>query len=119
MYAVGDCVLFLLWLYPFRHADVTPFGVLQNTKDNPPCNTLFVGNLSESVLESELRGLFHRLVPFFSMLPLGCPRIVADISLGPLCLLSERYPSFQLSVESLNPVQDVVSSMLVLSHSPL
>lgn len=26
--------------------------------DNPPCNTLFVGNLAENVNENELRGLF-------------------------------------------------------------
>lgn len=31
---------------------------LQNTKDNPPCNTLFIGNLGENVNEEELRGLF-------------------------------------------------------------
>lgn len=31
---------------------------VNNTKDNPPCNTLFIGNLSESTNEDELRGLF-------------------------------------------------------------
>ncbi|KAK6118720.1 hypothetical protein DH2020_047525 [Rehmannia glutinosa] len=31
---------------------------IQNTKDNPPCNTLFIGNLGESINEEELRGLF-------------------------------------------------------------
>jgi hypothetical protein len=36
-----------------------PFNLLlQNTKDNPPCNTLFIGNLGETVVEEELRGLF-------------------------------------------------------------
>uniref|UniRef100_A0A0D3GXZ4 RRM domain-containing protein n=2 Tax=Oryza TaxID=4527 RepID=A0A0D3GXZ4_9ORYZ len=30
----------------------------QNTKDNPPCNTLFIGNLGETVIEEELRSLF-------------------------------------------------------------
>jgi len=29
-----------------------------NTKDNPPCNTLFIGNLGDAVNEAELRGLF-------------------------------------------------------------
>ncbi len=33
---------------------------IQNTKDNPPCNTLFIGNLGEAVNETELRGLFSR-----------------------------------------------------------
>ncbi|KAF2286495.1 hypothetical protein GH714_017340 [Hevea brasiliensis] len=31
---------------------------VQNTKDNPPCNTLFIGNLGENINEEELRGLF-------------------------------------------------------------
>ncbi|KAI3857320.1 hypothetical protein MKX03_028980, partial [Papaver bracteatum] len=29
-----------------------------NTKDNPPCNTLFIGNLGENTVEEELRGIF-------------------------------------------------------------
>eukprot|EP00775_Hariotina_reticulata_P011795 gene11795-11940_t len=33
-------------------------GAAQNAKDNPPCNTLFVGNLSDAVVESELQSLF-------------------------------------------------------------
>jgi len=32
--------------------------IMQNTKDNPPCNTLFIGNLGEAVNETELRSLF-------------------------------------------------------------
>lgn len=31
---------------------------VQNTKDNPPCNTLFIGNLGENINEEELRGIF-------------------------------------------------------------
>lgn len=31
---------------------------VQNIKDNPPCNTLFIGNLGKNVNEDELRGLF-------------------------------------------------------------
>lgn len=31
---------------------------VQNTKDNPPCNTLFIGNLGENINEEEVRGLF-------------------------------------------------------------
>ncbi|GMQ07883.1 hypothetical protein ACSBR2_043172 [Camellia fascicularis] len=31
---------------------------VQNIKDNPPCNTLFIGNLGENINEEELRGLF-------------------------------------------------------------
>jgi hypothetical protein len=31
---------------------------VSNTKDNPPCNTLFVGNLGDTVDEAELNGIF-------------------------------------------------------------
>jgi len=33
------------------------FFQLQNIKDNPPCNTLFIGNLGENINEEELRSL--------------------------------------------------------------
>ncbi|XP_020523689.1 RNA-binding protein with multiple splicing 2 isoform X2 [Amborella trichopoda] len=34
------------------------YAPVQNMKDNPPCNTLFIGNLGENIVEEELRGLF-------------------------------------------------------------
>ncbi|KAF9612909.1 hypothetical protein IFM89_004325 [Coptis chinensis] len=34
------------------------YAPVQNSKDNPPCNTLFIGNLGENVIEEELRNLF-------------------------------------------------------------
>lgn len=34
------------------------FAPVTNTKDNPPCNTLFIGNLGDMVSEAELKGLF-------------------------------------------------------------
>lgn len=34
------------------------YAPVQNSKDNPPCNTLFIGNLGEDINEEELRGLF-------------------------------------------------------------
>ena len=37
---------------------------VSNTKDNPPCNTLFVGNLGDAVSEAELRQLFGTLAGF-------------------------------------------------------
>lgn len=37
---------------------------MSNTKDNPPCNTLFVGNLGDTVSEAELRQLFGTLAGF-------------------------------------------------------
>ena len=44
---------------------VTSFPcAVSNTKDNPPCNTLFVGNLGDTVSEAELRQLFGTLAGF-------------------------------------------------------
>lgn len=40
---------------------------VQNTKDNPPCNTLFIGNLGENINEEELRGLFSMQPGFKQM----------------------------------------------------
>nr|XP_043617298.1 LOW QUALITY PROTEIN: cell wall integrity protein scw1 [Erigeron canadensis] len=40
---------------------------VQNTKDNPPCNTLFIGNLGEKINEEELRGIFS-LQPGFKQM---------------------------------------------------
>ncbi|XP_042375731.1 RNA-binding protein with multiple splicing-like [Zingiber officinale] len=34
------------------------YAPVQNTKDNPPCNTLFIGNLGENVNEEEVKALF-------------------------------------------------------------
>eukprot|EP00249_Psilotum_nudum_P007052 c20272_g2_i1 orf=235-1233(+) len=34
------------------------YAPVQNNKDNPPCNTLFIGNLGETTDEAELRELF-------------------------------------------------------------
>lgn len=34
------------------------YAPVSNTRDNPPCNTLFVGNLGDAVLEADLQALF-------------------------------------------------------------
>ncbi|KAL9257961.1 RNA-binding protein with multiple splicing-like protein [Drosera capensis] len=44
-----------------------PVQPVQNIKDNPPCNTLFIGNLGEGVIEEELRGLFSVQLGFKQM----------------------------------------------------
>lgn len=36
------------------------FAPVKNEKDNPPCNTLFIGNLSDNVDEEELREVFGK-----------------------------------------------------------
>ncbi|KAL8458825.1 hypothetical protein ACS0TY_035526 [Phlomoides rotata] len=40
---------------------------IQNNKDNPPCNTLFIGNLGEHINEEELRGIFTHQPGFKQM----------------------------------------------------
>ncbi|CAA2965939.1 U1 small nuclear ribonucleo A-like [Olea europaea subsp. europaea] len=40
---------------------------VQNNKDNPPCNTLFIGNLGENINEEELRGIFSAQPGFKQM----------------------------------------------------
>merc|ERR1712046_36031 len=39
-------------------------GFNSSNKDNNPCNTLFIGNLSDNVDEDELRGLFNQYAGF-------------------------------------------------------
>jgi hypothetical protein len=34
------------------------YAPVSNTRDNPPCNTLFIGNLGESADDNELQVLF-------------------------------------------------------------
>ena len=46
------------------HCDDVCMCAVSNTKDNPPCNTLFVGNLGDAVSEAELRQLFGTLAGF-------------------------------------------------------
>eukprot|EP01023_Acetabularia_acetabulum_P033817 TRINITY_DN3166_c1_g1_i2.p1 TRINITY_DN3166_c1_g1~~TRINITY_DN3166_c1_g1_i2.p1 ORF type:complete len:317 (+),score=71.80 TRINITY_DN3166_c1_g1_i2:189-1139(+) len=43
------------------------YGQITNVRDNPPCNTLFIGNLSDNVDENELRGLFSTQPGFRQM----------------------------------------------------
>ncbi|XP_060206067.1 uncharacterized protein LOC132633578 isoform X2 [Lycium barbarum] len=54
------------------------YAPVQNTKDNPPCNTLFIGNLGENINEEELRGLISGLCAHSMLLPV--------ISFSPWCL---------------------------------
>lgn len=34
------------------------YAPVSNTRDNPPCNTLFIGNLGDAVQEADLHVLF-------------------------------------------------------------
>lgn len=40
------------------------YQAISNTKDNPPCNTLFIGNLGDATDENELRQIFGGLAGF-------------------------------------------------------
>ena len=53
----------------YRPPPVQPQGYapVSNIGDNAPCNTLFIGNLSDSVDEAELRGLFSHQPGFMQM----------------------------------------------------
>jgi hypothetical protein len=44
---------------------------VSNTRDNPPCNTLFIGNLGEAVDDTELSTLFSSQ-PVRVGVPLRC-----------------------------------------------
>ena len=46
------------------------YAPITNNRDNPPCNTLFIGNLSENISETELRALFASQ-PGFTQLKLN------------------------------------------------
>lgn len=48
---------------------VRPVGYvpINNQHDNPPCNTLFIGNLGDNVSEAELRGLFTHQPGFLQL----------------------------------------------------
>ena len=43
---------------PAYRAPAGGYAPVSNSGDNPPCNTLFVGNLSDGVNEGELQALF-------------------------------------------------------------
>ncbi|KAI3433541.1 hypothetical protein D9Q98_003351 [Chlorella vulgaris] len=56
---------------PAAVAPMQPRGYapISNTKDNPPCNTLFIGNLGDATNEAEMRSLFSHQ-PGFQQLKL-------------------------------------------------
>jgi hypothetical protein len=47
--------------YGYGGAAPQPAGyqAISNTKDNPPCNTLFIGNLGDATDENEVRNIFN------------------------------------------------------------
>lgn len=61
--ANGAVMSFAPYPYPAAgpHLVSTPrsYAPVKNEKDNPPCNTLFIGNLGEGVDENELRAAFR------------------------------------------------------------
>ena len=56
-------------------AGPTPrYAPVKNEKDNPPCNTLFIGNLGENVVEDELRAVFGPQPGFQQLKVVRSPR---------------------------------------------
>jgi len=49
---------------PPAAAHASTFQQVSNTKDNPPCNTLFIGNLGDNTSEAELRAMFCHMPGF-------------------------------------------------------
>jgi hypothetical protein len=62
---IGGGLKFFHYFWDFRFS-------LQNAKDNPPCNTLFIGNLGENINEDELRGLFSSYVSLIPANSVSC-----------------------------------------------
>ncbi len=69
---------------------------MRNEKDNPPCNTLFIGNLGPAVDEAELRALFGPLPGFQQSKVVHGPRGVtafvefADVSAAAACHAAQQ-----------------------------
>jgi hypothetical protein len=54
---------------PLRPATFSP---VTNLRDNPPCNTLFIGNLGDNTSEQELRVLMGSQPGYRSVQDVGC-----------------------------------------------
>jgi hypothetical protein len=50
------------------------YAPVKNEKDNPPCNTLFIGNLGEHIVEDELRAVFGPQPGFQQLKVVRSPR---------------------------------------------
>jgi len=50
------------------------YAPVKNEKDNPPCNTLFIGNLGENVVDDEIRAVFGPQPGFQQLKVVRSPR---------------------------------------------
>lgn len=66
------CLLGFLRVFVLVRAPPGVYAPVSNTNDNPPCNTLFVGNLADGVDEAELQGLFSTQPVRHDSAPLSC-----------------------------------------------
>ncbi|KAF9345025.1 hypothetical protein BGX26_003638 [Mortierella sp. AD094] len=81
---------------------------------NPPCNTLYVGNLPMNTSEDELRALFSRCVGYRRM----CFR--TKLNTGPMCFV--EFESIDCATQALsdlygNPLSNSVKGGIRLSYS--
>eukprot|EP00850_Spirogloea_muscicola_P018230 SM000165S02191 [mRNA] locus=s165:73145:75570:- [translate_table: standard] len=87
------------------------YAPVQNTKDNPPCNTLFIGNLGESTNEAEIRGLFENQPSFRQM------KILRQHN-GPICFVEFAVSASTCALTSNQHVSHRSDVALVLPVTP-
>lgn len=110
---------------------ITDFHVcaaVSNTKDNPPCNTLFVGNLGDTVNEPELRQLFGTLAGFRQLKLIRGARSVtcfvefADLPSAMACHQNQQVHSMRWSLKGqsyllpMHACQSDMSCFMVETH---
>lgn len=69
------------------------YAPISNTKDNPPCNTLFIGNLGDGVNEAEIRGLFRCAKAGFRWLCWAAASQLAQVHAAMSLLLHTQPPT--------------------------
>ncbi|KAI8822206.1 uncharacterized protein EV422DRAFT_495144, partial [Fimicolochytrium jonesii] len=92
---------------------LAPFGPRSNSDHNPPCNTLYVGNLPPDTSEDELRELFSRCPGYKRLCFRGRPN-------GPMCFV--EFDDVQCATQALfqlygNPLSNSTKGGIRLSYS--
>ncbi|KND03577.1 uncharacterized protein SPPG_01052 [Spizellomyces punctatus DAOM BR117] len=90
-----------------------PYGPRSNGDQNPPCNTLYVGNLPHDTSEEELRQLFSRCPGYKRMCFRSRPN-------GPMCFV--EFEDVQCATQALvqlygNPLSNSTKGGIRLSYS--
>lgn len=76
---------------------------VSNTKDNPPCSTLFIGNLGDTVSEAELINLFKAQPGFVTLKVVRNPRsATAFVEFADLAAAMAVHDSQQVAIPPLD-----------------